>query len=92
MHRQEFLSSLMIVYHVSDIIFFQTYDLILSNEFYYPYKPIWFDPKRCIWLYEIAYFLSSACFTVAHQWFAFNYLKLSYKQKLKNDGKPVDTN
>lgn len=92
MHRQEFLSSLMIVYHVSDIIFFQTYDLILSNEFYYPYKPIWFDPKRCIWLYEIAYFLSDASFTVAHQWFAFDYLKLSYKQKLKNDGKPVDTN
>ncbi len=40
----------------------------------------------------MAVFLAYASFVVAHWQFAFDYFRLSYKTKLKNDKRPVDTN
>ena len=39
-----------------------------------------------------AVFFAFACFDVAHWQFAFDYFRLSYKTKLRNDNMPVDTN
>jgi hypothetical protein len=39
-----------------------------------------------------AFFLADSCFFVAHWQFAFEYFKLSFKTKLRNDNRPVDTN
>ena len=39
-----------------------------------------------------AFFLADSCFFVAHWQFAFEYFKLSFKTKLRNDNRAVDTN
>ena len=80
----------MLTYHVSSIIVNQTYTfyvLSLFNE-----EPDCFNNLRNYIINETAVFFAFACFVVAHWQFAFDYFRLSYKTKLRNDNRPVDTN
>ena len=90
MKTQALQSVQMLTYHVSDIVLNQTatyYILFLLDE-----QPNWFNLKRASIINNTADFLVHSCFIVAHWQFAFDYFRLSYKTKLRNDNRPVETN
>ena len=90
MIRQVLQSVLMLIYHVSEIINNQTY--YLNALSFYDQEPDWYNSKRNYIIDDSSAFLAAACFIVAHWQFAFDYFSLSYKTKLRNDNKPVNTN
>ena len=90
MNGQALQSVLMLVYHVSQIISSQTYYLYVEYQF--NKQPDWFNLTRNNAINYPANFTANTCFLVAHWLFAFDYFRLSYKTKLKNEGRPVDFN
>ena len=80
----------MLTYHVSALVFIQTYtfyEFSLKDR-----EPDWFNNKRNDIVQYTALFLAAACFVAAHWQFAYEYFRLSYKTKLRNENMPVETN
>ena len=90
MNRQTSQSVQMLIYHVSTVVDLQTFTLYILSLF--DEQPDWFDLKRNVIINATASFLGTTCFVVAHWQFAFDYFRLSYKSKLRNDNLPVDKN
>lgn len=84
------MSFLMIIYHTSDAISVQTFALYIRSQF--NQQPDWYDSKRCIVLNYVFSFLDLASFLVVHWMFAFDYFRLSYRNRLKSEKKPASSN
>ena len=90
MKRQMLQACLMLLYHASWIVTNQTTTLYVRH--FFDDQPPWYSNRRCTTIDGIATFFTISSFVVAHWLFAFDYLRLAYKTKLKNENKPAHTN
>ena len=90
MKRLTFQTVLMIIYHITALIQVQTVTLFVLQS--YGEQPQWYNERRCTAIFIPAEILCYASFGVAHWMFAYDYWRLSYKNKLKNEKMPAYTN